>query len=163
MASPKVADLQGDRHGYLPWRQRVITLSTVALTAVAHDLTPTESGAVLFLPEVSSATLRLPRISSLSLGLNYTVYFSTAETTKLQINCALDTSAQINIPGMSSDGVGAEPSTIAPLLSSLWPGIIQLTAISSVIWMGRPGGMVGDISTGAIQDEDFEGGTWTTG
>jgi hypothetical protein len=105
--------------------------------------------------------MSLPRISSKALGVNFTFYFSTADAVNnYSVGCLLDTSAVINIPGMSSDGVGT-PSTITPL-STIWPHAIKVTAISSIIWMGEPISMVGDMTSNAIQDEDFEGGTWTT-
>ena len=158
MAASTRADLMGNRYGHLAWRRRVIKHSTGS-TAV-YSLSPRESGAIFYVPTVSTASFKLPKISSKFLGLNYEFFFSTADATGDYTIYTPDTSANIHIPGMSSDGVGTA-STITPL-STIWPHAIRLTAISSVIWVGEPFSMVGDITTNAIQDEDFEGGTWTT-
>jgi hypothetical protein len=141
------------------YRRQVINYSTAS--TATYNVSVEQSGAIFYCPTVSTINMALPRISSKWLGLEYTFYFSTADATgDYQISCPFDSSAGIYIPGMSSDGVGT-PSTITPM-STIWPHAIKVTALSSVVWLGEPIVMVGDITTNAIQDEDFEGGCWTT-
>ena len=133
MAASTRADLIGNRYGHLPWRRRVIEVSTAS--TATYQVSVRESGAILRFGTVSTINVELPKISSKFLGLNYEIYFSTADTVNDYDLCCADSSAGIWM-ALSSGGVGS-PTTIAPATTD-HPHAIRVTAISSVIWLGEP-------------------------
>ena len=99
--------------------------------------------------------MQLPPISSKFLGLNYEIYFSTADAAEdYKISC-VDSSAAVQIIGLTSAGIGTG-TTITPGTTDS-PHAIRVTAISSVIWMGEP------ITNAWTSDyQAHSAGAWTT-
>jgi hypothetical protein len=153
MANTNIADLMGNRYGHLPWRKNIITVSTAS--TATYEISPHESGSILKFGTVSTIYAQLPKISSKFLGLNYEIYFSTADDPDdYHISC-IDSSAAIQIIGLTTDGIGTA-TTIKPA-STDCPFAIRVTAISSVIWMGEP------ITNGWTSDyQAHSAGAWTT-
>jgi hypothetical protein len=153
MAASTRAELMGNRYGHLPYRKRVITVSTAS--TATYQLSPRESGAMLMFGTVSTINVQLPKISSKFLGLNYEIYFSTADAqTDYDLTC-LDSSAGVYLPGLTSAGVGS-PTTVAPATTD-GPHAIRVTAISSIIWLGEP---ITNVYTTAAKTH--AAGGWTT-
>ena len=141
------------RDGY--YRVKVKNLSTGS-TAMYHP-SPDESGTVFVCGTVSTVSIGLPKISSKWLGLEYTIYFSTADDPgDYTIQCAHDSSAGVYL-ALSSAGVGT-PSTIVPATTDC-PHAIKVTAISSVIWLGEPISCNGYTTVA----KTLAAGAWTTG
>lgn len=158
MAASTRADLIGNRYGHLPWRKRVINYSTAS--TATYQLSPRESGAVFYCPTVSTISFELPKISSKFLGLNYEIYFSTADAAGDYQIFTADTSAFIHLAlSTAATGIGT-PTTITPNSTDV-PHAIRVTAISSIIWMGEPLLMNGFSTHDSTNDHVATGG-WTT-
>lgn len=137
------------------YRKRVTNLSTVS--TATYNVEIEESGTIFVGGVVSTISLALPRISSKRLGLEYVVFFSTADAVgDYTINTARDSSASIFIIGLTTGGIGSG-STIQPQ-STDGPNCIRLTAISSIVWLGEA--MTNGLSSVA---KGYAAGGWTTG
>ena len=149
MASKQIPSMVGQyRDGR--FRRRVRTMSTGS--TARYDVSQVDSGSILVFGVVSTASVGLPRISSKWLGLEYTIYFSTADAEgDYTIQCLADSSAVIHL-ALTSGGVGTA-STITPLTTDS-PHAIRVTAISSIVWLGEPLMMSGTTA------KTF--GSWTT-
>ena len=139
MAASTSADLIGNRYGHLPWRQRVITISTAS--TATYLVAQQESGAIFYVPNFAAATLvnfSLPRISSQRLGLKYEFMF-TKPTSALDVAIAstIDSSAQIfGVPGPTNTTISTA-SAIAPG-STIGPWYtVSVAAVSSVTWLAH--------------------------
>ena len=162
MASPDKADLMGNRYGHLPFRRRVITISSISTGLV---LSAAESGAIFYVPEQSTFMFRLPKISSKNLGINYEFVLepsseSTGVTDAVTIACLDATDSSADIQGVfTSASTLTSGKSISPQSSvgQLWG---KLTAVTSIHWQlqasqqGEAGLGVGTLDVGP---------GWTTG
>ena len=162
MASPDKADLMGNRYGHLPFRRRVITISTVSTGLM---LTPAESGAIFYVPEVSTFVFTLPKISSKNLGLNYEIVLeATTESTSVTDAVTIKRSSKIDssadIRGVfTSASTLTSGSEISPQTSvgQTWG---KLTAMTSVHWQLQ----ASQQGESALAKGDVDVGPgWTTG
>ncbi len=131
------------------YRKRVKVVSTGS--TATYNLASKDSGTVFRFGCVSTVAVGLPKISSKNLGVNYEIYFSTADAEgDYTVGCA-DTSAGIYL-ALSSAGSGT-PSTITPTTTDHAHGI-RVTAVSSIVWMGEP------LMISGTTSKTF--GSWTT-
>ena len=163
MAASTTADLIGNRYGHLPWRQRVITISTNS--TATYFVSEQESGAVFYVPNFAAATLvnfSLPRISSNRLGTNYEFVF-TKPTSALDVAIAstIDSSAQIfGVPGTTASTISTA-SAIAPGTTVGPWNYVTLTAVSSVTWLAQTNAEVESSGVDVVGALVYN--TWQTG
>ena len=161
MAASTTADLIGNRYGHLPWRRRVITYSTNS--TATYFVAEQESGAIFYVPNVSTAKFSLPRISSNRLGLTYKFHIAQeADAADVNIDSTLDSSAHIvGIPGTTGTTISTA-SAITPGSTINFAYLVELTAISSVVWIAetnmRPESSGSDL-IGALVYNDWVPGT----
>jgi hypothetical protein len=159
MASPGNVDLLANRYGHLPYRRRVINLSSGS--TATREIVPEESGALFVVPTVSTQLLSLPRISSLALGLTYEFLISTQDALNdINIVSTNDSSALI-VGVLTSGATGVTGQSIAPdtTLAQHW---CRLTAFSSINWLLETQSQMESSGTGGAVGV-LVYGSWTTG
>jgi len=162
-ASTRV-DLQGNRYGFLPWRQRVINFSTGS--DAPYKISRQESGAIFYVPKVPGTTNQvfvLPLASSKALGLNYEFYIAAQDSTgDIQIVSTGNSSVKIGLAAKTTALGVTDVQSIS--LETTQPTWGKLTLVSSIVWMFEQTlrKSAGYSSDDALVDEDFAG-YWSTG
>ena len=157
MAGEGKIDLDGNRYGHVPYRRRVLNISTAT---TGYDIQPEDSGAIFtVLADPTTLQFRLPTLSSLSLGLNYGFFCAQIEDADgvTVMVASSNAPAAVHIENvLTSASTISTAQEIAPMTTE-GTNYVELVALSSIVWFAKYYMMGEDDNTPDMLN------TWTTG